>query len=308
MIETDLGEGPGGFGQPRPIGLFAPSADPGTPFVAVNVARLPIEVNLADWVDFLCRQDGWSPFASRWWRTPNGLFVDVGATRAQPPPGDVMRVMAHADNGRIFQVAGVAPRTQWDRWKDHLLVACSSFKLKVATGDDSLEPMLQWEGGDPGFGFAFPATWSATPKPPSVPGKSATDVKLADGEQLIAYMLVKATSRLAHPEATPELLVAQARSELERGGFRATGAPTRAPSDDPGEKRSGWSGTSVLPGRMWDRAVETRIGVKMLPGIAISISLVAVDKEANPLLWMRSKRAFEIVRDHCWSSQRERSP
>lgn len=51
---------------------------------------------------------------------------------------------------------------------------------------------------------------------------------------------------------------------------------------------------------MWNQDVETRSGFRLLPDLAISVSLISVVQEQNPLLWMRAKRAFELVRRLNW--------
>lgn len=309
--EGDLGPARGGIGRPQLIGLFAPAPEPAAPFVSVSVTRMPVEIDLEDWVDYACARDGWETFATKWVQTPQGLAVDGGALKkaapvpakppsASPPPRDVMRVLARADGGRIFMVSGVAPETMWYKWKHQLLLAGISFELVQPTGNDQLEPLREWEGGAPAFGLAFPASWQLQEPPSSKPGKSAVDLRLTQGEKLLAYLRVKATDLQAHPDTRLDTLVGQAQRELAAAGFRPAGKWIFPAHDPLGARVPDYQGTALARGRMWNQDVETRSGFRLLPDLAISVSLISVVQEQNPLLWMRAKRAFELVRRLNW--------
>jgi hypothetical protein len=298
--ETDLGPAPGPFAQPTLIGLFAPAATPDAPFVSVSVTRLPVEVNLEDWLDFICAQEGWQTFLGRWLQGPHGLVADAGATRAGPAGKEIMRAMAKSDSGRIFITSCVAVAGQWDRYKEDFFVAGASFELARPSGDDSLEPLREFEGGEPAFGVAYPGSWQAHPQPPSVPGKSALDVRLISEGQLLAYLLIKATDREAHPQTTLDKLIEESQHELVQSGFLPTDKGVFPAHDLLGAEIPGYEGTAVVRGRLADDNAEARLGYRLITGMAFSYTLLSVRQEDNPLLWMRSKRAFELARQLSW--------
>jgi hypothetical protein len=296
-----LGPAPEGFAQPRPIGHFCSDGGARASSVTVTVTSLPIEVDLEDWTLFINGADGWRVFASEWRQTPRGLVMDVGSTKGDAPERQVLRTMAHADNGRIFMVSGAAPEAEWDRAKLALLLACSSFKLLRPTGSDLLEPLLRWEGGDPRFGVAFPASWAGEEKASDVPGKSALDLRLADDERLLGYLRVKAIDRWAHPTTSDELL-RRAECELATAGFVPGGSRISPAADPLGARLPGYAGTTIIEGQMWSQDVEARIGVRVGERLAFVFTSISVRQRVNPLLWMRAKRAFELVREHCWAA------
>ena len=302
--ETELGSYVEAAGAVNLIGLFAPKAAPSGTFVAVSVARLPVEINVEDWTDHICAQDGWEVFTTRWLKTPNGLVADSGAIRGAAPDRDVMRIMGFADGGRVFMVSGVANERLWGKEKLDLLIACSSFELVAPTGSDSFEPVKEWEGGEPAFGVAFPGTWTLELQAPSKPGKSAVNIRLSDGQQLLGYILMKATSRQQYPEVSEEALLAESLVELRKAGFDHASEPIRLAQDMVKDTTPGYLSTYCLSGQMGHDAVDIRTGYRMLPELALSITLMSVAQIANPLLWMRCKRAFELVAHLNWSTNR----
>ena len=208
--------------------------------------------------------------------------------------------MARADGARVFVTSGVALESQWDNWKDDFLVALSSFELVAPIGDDALEAFAQWEGGDPGFGVAFPATWRAAEKKRTLPGKSGVDIRLTDGDELLAYISVKVTGLESERDTTKERLLEEAQDELRSAGFQASAPPTLLAIDPLRSLVPGYEGAYVGGGRMVASDVETRIGFQFVPEMAFSITLISVTQEQNPLLWMRSKRAFELACQLNW--------
>jgi len=64
IAETVLPGSSGAIGEPQIIGLFSRSAAKRTPLVTVAVCKMPIEVNIVDWVEFLIAQDDWLVFSS----------------------------------------------------------------------------------------------------------------------------------------------------------------------------------------------------------------------------------------------------
>lgn len=321
-MERELDEGSDTFPQWRLIGLFAPAVDPSAPFISVSVTNLPFEVSLEDWVDFFCGMDGWEVFSSRWWSTPAGLVIDTGAVKGSGNTRDVMRVMAIADKGRIFMTSGVAQADAWNKWKDDFLIACSTFELVNPTHDESLEPKRDWEGGHPSCGIRYPISWRLREQDDTPEGKTGVEVQLTTGEELLAYALVKATDLEVHPATTLSTLLDQALLELESSDLIPVGErvfiPTGRDADfrlPPGwitgpssqdalaSQVEGYQGTAVVPVRTSGengRELEARLGFKIVKGMAFTIYLVSIRQEKNFLLWMRGKRAFEVMRSGMW--------
>lgn len=300
-IVRRMGPVPEGFAQPRPIGHFRAGLAPESASVTVTVTSLPIEVNLEDWTQFILADQGWRVFASRWRQTPGGAVADVGAIRGADAEREVMRTMTLANNGRVFMVSGLAREGVWNRWKYELLVACASFKLLRPSSSDSLEALVEWEGGSPRFGVTFPASWQAEEKRSERVGKSAVDLRLTMEDKLLSYLRVKATDLALH-HTSVDARLEEAVRELVTSGFSPT-APRDWPVPDAlGALIVGYDGTAVVPGRMWDQDVEARIGLRSVGGGGFTTTLIAPSRGSNILLWMRGKRAFEIVRALCWTS------
>jgi len=151
----------------------------------------------------------------------------------------------------------MTPVYRYDEQRNNVAIATNSFKLLLkASGSPKLEQWLDSSGGKPAFHVAYPASWKSRPVAKPVPGKSAVDILLARGNELAGYVRVKATG----VRRTEELLTAH-----------------------------------VAGGRLGEKAVELRIALFARGGLVFALSTISVEKSENPVLWMRSKRAYEIA-------------
>ncbi|KAJ5073708.1 early endosome antigen 1 [Anaeramoeba ignava] len=310
------------------IGLFAPVMEPSAPFVSVTMCKFKFEINLEDWMEYFCKADNWQIFATRWWKVPSkGIVIDCGAYKIRDSETDVMRAMAFSNNKRIFMICGVARSPVWDQFKNHFLVACATFTLSKPK-TNSFEKFDIFEGCNPFIGISFPSSWKLQEQTDTPKGKSAIELQLVDSNDTLAYLLIKASSILDFdPKLKPlDILIEQALQELEQSGFEftankvfiqgkefkhssaLTGWVNGKPHlDSLSQTIKGYYGTAIIPGKVGDNIVESRLGFRVLDSTAFSIYLISVSKKSDFILWMRSKRAFEITREFLWNDELNRN-
>jgi hypothetical protein len=220
--------------------------------------------------------------------------VDAGGLYGPAADRQVMRMVAHADAARIFLVSLMTPLYRYDEERNNIAIATNSFKLLKPTGSPQLEQWLDSGGGKPAFHVAYPASWKSRPLDKPVPGKSAVDIILARENQLAGYLRVKATDPAEAGELSLHDALKIAAEELQEGGVALTGAWREDQS--PGVVRvEGMLAAYVAGGHLGEKAVELRVALFARGGLAFAASSISVTKSENPVLWMRSKRAYEIA-------------
>jgi hypothetical protein len=105
---------------------------------------------------------------------------------------------------------------------------------------------------------------------------------------------VKATDPVVAGTMSTHESLKMGTEELQEGGVALTAAWNEDRS--PELQRFGGSlAAYVTRGRMGDKPVELRFGLLERGGLVFALSSISVEKAENPVLWMRSKRAYEIA-------------
>lgn len=121
----------------------------------------------------------------------------------------------------------------------------------------------------------------------------------AAGERLLAYLQVTARRR-ERGEAAPNFVLYQNESQalLTGADFVANDEPRRLTvEDDPrSEAVDGWLGSFVWNGAMKGGAVSARAGFLDRSDKTFVFTLIGPRLEDDPLIALRSQRAFEIAR------------
>jgi hypothetical protein len=292
VTEEDLGQQNEAIGQLVRIGLFADRVGPDATIAQVFFSRIPFEIDLRDWLE-----DTAADFETELVYCQNlqfacGPVVDAGGLYGPPDNQQVVRLVAHADSARIFLVSVMTPLFRYDEERDNIAIATNSFKLLKPGGSPQLEQWLDSGGGTPAFHVAYPASWISRPLEKPIPGKSAVDILLLRENEAAGYLRVKATDPAVAGAMSTHESLKMGTEELQEGGVALTAAWNEDRS--PGVQRFGGP-AYVTRGRMGDKPVELRFGLLERGGLVFALSSISVEKTENPVLWMRSKRAYEIA-------------
>jgi hypothetical protein len=293
VTEEDLGQQNDGIGQLVRIGLFADRVGPDATVAQVYVARIPFEIDVRDWLE-----DTAAEFATELVYCENlqfacGPVVDAGGLYGPADNQQVVRLVAHADSARIFLVSLMTPLFRYDEERTNIAIATNSFKLLKPSGSPQLEQWLDSGGGKPAFHVAYPASWVSRPVDKLVPGKSAVDILLTRENELAGYLRVKATDPAVAGEMSTHEALKLATEELQEGGVTLTAAWREDAS--PGVHRIEPVSGYLTSGRLGDKPVELRFALFPRGGLVFALSSISLLKSENPVLWMRSKRAYEIA-------------
>jgi len=294
VSEENLGEQDDGIGMLMRIGLFADRVGPDATVAQVSAAKIPFEIDVRDWVEDQAAEFETELVYCQEVQFACGPVVDAGGLYGPPDNRQVIRLVAHADGARIFLISLMTPLYRYDEQRDNIAIATNSFKLLKPSGSSKLEQWLDTAGGEPAFHVAYPASWKSRPVARPIPGKSAVDIVLARENQLAGYLRVKATDPAVAGEATTHEALKIATEELQEGGVVLTAAWREDQS--PGVRRIREPlAAFVTSGRLGERSVELRIALFERAGLVFALSSISVQKDENPVLWMRSKRAYEIA-------------
>jgi hypothetical protein len=289
-----------GLLQPRGLGFFTQSIEPGAPVIAVTVTTIPFEVPVDTWMRLAFEREGWQVVAGQWFPGPNGLFFDISGVRVADDLPLVRRTSARAGGCNIFCVNTLCARTHWDVVKETFWTAHVTFALLGGAGSSQMEGWLEAATVNPSFETVFPMSWFAEPAESTDSEVSGLHIRLADVERetLLAYLLVRAARK---PNAEPTALlglVADAMRMLEKSGLALKGDLRRQWEDD--DPRSlgikGWLGGFVGDGTIADGPILMRLGFIERDDVVFTMALYSPRIEDDLLIALRAQRAFEIVR------------
>jgi hypothetical protein len=299
VAENDMGEQEASIGKPVRIGLYAEKTEADTAVVEVSVTALPTEVPLRDWLLLQADLSEQQVLQSVHRSFAGVPVVDQGAMYGPREHLQVVRTVAFVDSAKVFTLMAMAPAARYEQVKRDIAIAATSFALLNPTGSRALEPWLAARpGADPGFRVAYPESWRMRPLGAPLPGRSAVDLLLAgDDERLLAYLRVKAIDPGAGAgggRGTPRERLATAAEELADAGVALASAWRE--DDDPSlAGLEDTPGMWTAHGRLGETDVEIRVGILERNHTAFVVSLMSVRREDDRLVWMRSKRAYEIA-------------
>ena len=294
VMEEELGEQNDAIGRLAKIGLFADKVGSDATVVQVFYSRIPFEIDVRDWAEYEAAKFGTKLVYIQDVVFACGPVVDAGGIYGPPSNEQVVRLVAHPDSARIFLVSTMTPLSRYPDQQKNIAIATNSFKLLMPSGSTQLEQWLDTGGGDPAFHVGYPASWLSRPVEKKVPGKSGVDLLLVRDEQLAAYVRVKATDPNVAGEISNQDALKIAAEELREGGVSLS-SPWQENHDPSVLRVEGLIGAYVDSGQMAGKAVELRFGLLKRGNLVFSATLISVQKAENPILWMRSKRAYEIA-------------
>lgn len=295
LMENDLGEQPVGIAQMTRIGLFLEKkSGPETAIVQVYVTRFPFEVALRDWMQHLAQLFQTKLLSCEQYEFALGTVVDAGGLYGPPPNQHVVRITVHADGGRIFTVSAMVRQDRYPAVQSDIAIAATSFKLLHPAAPSQLEALLQYSGGEPHFKVGFPASWVSREVPKPLPGKSGIDLSLSNKDTMLAYLRVKAMMVGDSQPPSAESLRQTASEELQESGISP--ASQWQPDADPSiNSVQGLDQLSLASAKFMGKPAELRFATLHRGGLLFAVTLLSLPKSVDAILWMRSKRAYEIA-------------
>lgn len=286
------------FMEPRRPGGGAP------PFIDIGYTQMGCEINRFDLLNFYKEVYGMKIIKAAPILLKGIEVVDCLVETTQEPICTTRMILFVAGD-KIFKVSGTAEKSQYEAYQEafHLLVG--SFKLRKHPGNAYAEPLKTcWLDAPIPLRFNYPKSWSLTIPEGAPLGKYVADLRLIGQEQLMGYIRVKGIDKFVSPETDLETLFDDALEEFTGEGFHSHEVLESWQMDTKGtdflpENLSRSIAGAVKPSDAQNNAVaaavEARVTVLQTDIGYYVISALIPAKSANPLGWMRGKRAVEIV-------------
>jgi hypothetical protein len=201
--------------------------------------------------------------------------------------------VAHADSARIFMVVAMVAAARYSAVQRDIAIAVSSFKLQKPAGAAVLENYLTVSGGDPSFDVVYPMSWVSRAVTTPIPGKSGVDLLLSRDQLMMAYVRVKAVRRDIEP-LNLTTAVSQATAELREAAVELT-SNWQPDLDSFVNQQQGLKGALLAKALLNSKPVEVRLALLERKSLWFAVTLLSVLKSDDRVLWMRSKRAYEIA-------------
>jgi hypothetical protein len=190
-------------------------------------------------------------------------------------------------------VSAMVERERYTAFEAGLGIATGFFRLLHPTGGRLLEPWVKVECKSPGFAVARPATWSARSLPPKVVGKSAVDLYLAKDDKMLAYLRVKAVDPVVAGHLSIDQNLHTSTAELQEAEvtLESDWKPDEALFLPP---HTSTEGIFVAEAKLAGIPTEARLALFKRGSLEFAATLICVTRSSDPMLWLRSKRAYEI--------------
>ena len=290
-FEENLGEQIVDIGRLVTLGVFGPQIGPNSPVVQVSFSPIPFEICVLEWIRFQAENAGVELEYAEYCEFSFGAGVDAGGFVGSGKDRHVVRISGFADSGRVFLAMAMIKESQYTANKNDMAIATHSCRLVRPAGHSVLEQRLSIASTNPATIVAYPVSWQPSVVEKSIAGKYGLDLKLASEDSLLAYMRVKAQDISIFPAGDLSSQLETVVEELAEANVTPTSKWTPRPTPVSEDIRN----VCVAEGQMRGEPIEIRYGEVQRNGLAFAVTLISVTRQENPLLWMRSTSAFEMV-------------
>jgi hypothetical protein len=280
-IELTAPATPVGEDEPSLLGAYKQTDEISVQALGIH---LPHEVNLEDWLEY--QADGFH-LRLGGVEAGDGACGQLVHAVADAPDGAELRLLAASNGPFVALLVGRMPAGAGEAVEEVLGLAAASFDLLAPRGEKTLEPVNLFIDRDGMFQVLHPASWSLSAEDSLRPEKAGVNFRLSDGSDTLAYLRVEADARISLDETGFEQLFQLTLSEIEEAGVTVTDLDPVPGSAE----RERWVGACSLP----SGAGEVALLFRRSSVCWQTAVMLCPAKTANPLAWMRGKRAYEMA-------------
>lgn len=291
------------LGEVQVIFVLTESANVVTPKLLVEWLPVPVELAIDVWAQLYLESQGWIVVEQAWRQNSDAqYFFDIVARRRQGlNEAELSRTFVRYDQNRVMILRGQAQVSDWDRYKETIWLAGSTF----SPIDDSWQPQAEaWsisQNSQLGYSFAYPQSWSEVKLDVPVNHVGATDITMVDpdSQASLAYIRVIGEQDSELVKASLEHRVEHAKDMMAAAGFVTPREPEIMLPIDDGRRflAPGWLGTYRMSGTIDEEEYEVRISISVHQEIAFTCFMVAPPLNDNPVIYLAARRVLEIARE-----------
>ena len=277
--------------------VIAPEGEKGVASIEVRYYKMPLEVNLKDWVDFYLKGSGLQ-ILLRKAGTYNGRKVEDVLTRLEQEGKPFLARITFSRHGaRVFIIFCSAIETSFQQYARVFGAAAVSFAVEKKAAGEFAEPMKIYAGKRaPVLRFRYPASW--TVKEPDVlpKGKSGVDVSLRrevtrGKARTLAFLHIKGISKTLN--RSPDEIMEGIKKDMMDAGIKLQGSLEQT------EITKRFSGRAMRAKR-WSVLIAGEAGELAVAVFArhdghIAMGLLVPSLKSGPLAWMAGYRELEIA-------------
>ena len=270
----------------------APEGDMSFEALATSI---PFEVGLADWLEIQSGVHGFELLRVQSFGGENGEMVHAVARAAD---GAHLRLLAAGNGASVLLCLGRAPEGAPEAVIEALGLAAATFEFTEPEIAKTREPVVVFTDRDRMFQVLHPQSWSPEAINRLRPHKAGADFRLADDEDLLAYLRVEADTRHPCDQEGLERVLDLTLDEIYHAGVAIQALEACAEEEDglPGQ----WMGDCTVG------ESPAHIAIRLRPTATCWLTVIGLYplRESEPWSWMRGKRAYEIASATVESSAR----
>jgi hypothetical protein len=270
----------GGFSQ---VAAFSGGGELG---VQVLATLIRYEVDLADWLGLQAEQLGCTLLNLVSGRTPVGQAVHaVGRSDT----GAHLRLMTMGNGPSVVLFIAGMPEGAPEELRETLGVAAASFEFTAPCTQQTREPLAVFTDSANLFRFLCPESWSLEPLDALRPAKAGLDCRIANENNLIAYMRIEADTRYPRDgEGLPQM-VALTFQEITETGINIH--EIQVVSNSEAGLPEQYRGTC----QVGEGTAQVAILFRPAANCWLGAYAIFPNRDQDPWGWLRGKRAYDLA-------------
>jgi hypothetical protein len=256
--------------------------------IAIHVLATLIryEVDLLDWLALHSEQMGFTLLNAVSGQTPYGQAVHaVGRSNT----GAHLRLLTMGNGASVVLLIGGIPDGAPEEIRETLGGAAASFEFTAPCTQQTREPVALFTDSANLFRFLCPESWSLEPLDALRPVKAGLDCRIANENNLIAYMRIEADTRYPRDGAGLPQMVALTFQEITETGILIN--EIQVVSNSEAGLPEQWLGTCQVG------EATAQVALLLRPAATCWLGVYALypNRDQDPWGWLRGKRAYEMA-------------
>jgi hypothetical protein len=254
--------------------------------VQVLATLIRYEVDLVDWLGLQAEQMGLTLFNVVSGQTPYGQAVHaVGRS----DNGAHLRLLTMGNGASVVLLIAGTPAHPPEVLRETLGVAAASFQFTAPCTQQTREPVAVFTDSGNLFRFLCPESWSLQPLDALRPVKAGLDCRIANENNLIAYLRIEADTRYPRDGAGLPQMVALTFQEITETGINIQ--EIQVVSNSEAGLPEQWLGTC----QVGEGTAQVALLLRPAANCWLGVYALFPNRDSDPWGWLRGKRAYDLA-------------